>query len=295
MPFDEGQYLFTITPDDGMRVSVDGTMVLSAWYDQAAHNYTKVVPLSKGQHKIQVEYYEHGGLAQAKFMYKKVDSDTSRACSHINGVSYKKYDVQSPVTDRPASVHADLNLELRGYKRVNQPKTYQNYTGTTDGNSPNLRWLFADKRVPVITGTYKVYDWNWQDNVRGQLLTNWPVTHIDVQTDDGEIIYVPSSGYDLGGGYEVLVLYADDDKQRITLKYTNNDNVVRGYTLHIDRICIDPELFSLYQQLDTNGRNYLPALSAGQAIGYAAGNHVGVSIVDSGQFMDPRSKKDWWK
>ena len=44
--------------------------------------------------------------------------------------------------------------------------------------------------------------------------------------------------------YEVLVLYAAED--RITLKYTRNDNVISGYTLHLEQVCVDPVLLALY-------------------------------------------------
>jgi len=70
------------------------------------------------------------------------------------------------------------------------------------------------------------------------------------------MIHVPASGYDIGGGYEVLVLYAST--QRITLKYTLEDNVVEGYTLHIEHICVDPTLLALYERWNDAGRSQLP-------------------------------------
>jgi hypothetical protein len=106
-------------------------------------------------------------------------------------------------------------------------------------------------------------------------------------------VHVPDSGYTIGSGYEVLVLYAAED--RITLKYTRNDNVVHGFTLHLEALCVDPPLLSLYHSLNAAGRGQLPALRPGQAVGRAAGATVGVAIRDSGSFMDPRSRKDWWR
>ena len=38
----------------------------------------------------------------------------------------------------------------------------------------------------------------------------------------------------------------------------------------------------------------LPALRAEQAFGRARGDEIMVSIRDTGSFMDPRSRKDWW-
>ena len=75
-------------------------------------------------------------------------------------------------------------------------------------------------------------------------------------SNPGEAIRVPDSGRSIGSGYEVLVLYASPD--RITLKYTPNDNVVSGYTMHIEDVCVDPNLLDLYQSLNQSGRGSLP-------------------------------------
>jgi hypothetical protein len=48
---------------------------------------------------------------------------------------------------------------------------------------------------------------------------------------------------------EVIVLFADADT--VALKYAREDSAgAQGYTLHIDRICTDPNLLALYNVLD---------------------------------------------
>jgi hypothetical protein len=39
----------------------------------------------------------------------------------------------------------------------------------------------------------------------------------------------------------------------------------------------------------------LPALRGSQALGRARDASIGVAIRDTGSFMDPRSRKDWWQ
>jgi len=109
----------------------------------------------------------------------------------------------------------------------------------------------------------------------------------------GEVLRLPDSGYDIGSGYEALVLYAT--KERITLKYTREDNVVSGYTLHVENVCVEPSLLALYQAWNDAGRGRLPALRGGQPLGRAQGVEIGVAIRDNGAFMDPRSRWDWWR
>jgi hypothetical protein len=217
-------------------------------------------------------------------------------CQPIPGETYSVLSVNPPPTDRPAEIHADLNLSMRGYELTNVYKGLVDIGGNTDSNSPQLPGLFADNRTGVFSDVYRVYDWNWSCNCRGALLSSPLVTLAGLAATPGETVHVPDSGYAIGAlanGYEVLVLYAALD--RITLKYTREDNVVRGYTLHVENVCVEPSLLALYEEWNAAGRSKLPALHPGQAFGTAKGDAIGVAIRDNGTFMDPRSRKDWWR
>ena len=214
-------------------------------------------------------------------------------CAPIPGESYDVVGVPPPPTDRPAEEHADLNLALRGYELTDAHKGLVDYSGDTDPKAPQLPGLFADDRVPTFSDVYQVHHWNWGKNERGSAIDDPEVTLAGMEVAPGEIIHVPTSGYEIAPGYQVLVLYASTE--RITLKYTLEDNVVQGYTLHVENICVEPDLLALYQTWNEAGRGYLPALQAGQAFGRARGSEIGVAIRDNGAFMDPRSRKDWWK
>ncbi|HEY66572.1 MAG TPA: hypothetical protein G4O02_18640 [Caldilineae bacterium] len=209
------------------------------------------------------------------------------------GQRYATLSVNPPPTDRPAERHADLNLSLRGYIPVDAYKGLLDYPGGSDPNAPQLSGLFADAHIPTFRAVYQIYDWDWTCNCRGAPIANPAVTLAGLATAPGEIIHVPDSRYTIGDGYEVLVLYAEET--RITLKYTGDDNVVHGYTLHLEHICVDPALLALYRTWNEAGRERLPALQAGQPLGRALGVEIGVAIRDSGAFMDPRSRKDWWR
>lgn len=217
------------------------------------------------------------------------------ACEPIPWITYATLSVNSQPTDIPAEQHADLNLALRGYVPTSAYLGLVDYGGPTDPGAPQLAGLFLDQRTPTFDIAYQVYDWNWSCNCRDQPISEPPVTLIGMGTSPGEILYVPDSGYTIGigDGYEVLVLYAS--AERITLKYTREDNVVHGYTLHVESICVEPKLLALYQSWNAAGRKYLPALKTRQPFGRARGSLIGVAIRDTGTFMDPRSRKDWWQ
>ncbi|MFN2219782.1 MAG: hypothetical protein ACK2UA_14330 [Anaerolineae bacterium] len=213
-------------------------------------------------------------------------------CTPIPGVLYNTLSVNPPPTDRPAEVHADLNLALRGYEITSGYHGLVDYGGSADPKAPQLYTLFADQRVPSFPTLYQVYNWDWECNCRADLATNYPVTLAGMGTASGEVLRLPDSGYDIGSGYEALVLYASE--KRITLKYTRDDNVVSGYTIHVENICVEPSLLALYQAWNDAGRGQLPALRAGQPFGRARTTEIGVAIRDAGTFMDPRSRQDWW-
>jgi hypothetical protein len=218
----------------------------------------------------------------------------AEVCQPIPDESYGDLSMNGkPTTDPPAEEHPDLNLALRGYELTDAYKGLVDYSGGSDPGAPQLPGLFADNRTATFSNVYQVYGWDWECKCRGSLITDWDVTLAGLAVTPGETIHVPDSGYSIGGGYEVLVLYATPE--RITLKYTPDDHVIGGYTLHVENICVEPRLLALYQSWNDAGRGHLPALRAGQAFGRARGDEIGVVIRDNGAFMDPRSRKDWWQ
>jgi hypothetical protein len=214
-------------------------------------------------------------------------------CQPIQGQTYGAMSIRGGPTNRPATEHADLNLGRRGWKPVNGGLALLNLGGPTDGNAPRFSGLFAPARSPRMIAAYQVYNWDFASGRRTTAIGNPAVTLLGFATAPGEIIHVPNAGYSIGSGFATLVLYAEPS--RITLKYTREDNVAVGYTLHIENVCVDPRLLGLYRALNDSGRRQLPALRNGQPLGSATGTQILVGIQDSGTWMDPRSRKDWWQ
>lgn len=216
---------------------------------------------------------------------------TGSACTPT-GQTYGTLEPIDPATG-DVSRHPDMNLAVRGYIPTTAYLGLVDYAGNIDPNAPQLYTLFGNRRTPAFTAAYRVYQWDWSCNCRGGPIAKWDVTLLGMRTTPGELIRLPVAGYDVGGGYGALVLYAEST--RLTLKYTREDNVVAGYTLHLENICVDANLLALYRRLNAAGRSKLPALWPGQPIGRAPGSEIDAAIRDTGSFLDPRSRKDWWQ
>lgn len=213
-------------------------------------------------------------------------------CMPIAGASYATLARVGPPSDRLPAEHGDLNLALRGFAPTGGTLGLVDVSGPIDDGAPQLNTLFGDDRLPAFVTNYRVHDWDWSCNCRGAPITDPEVTLTGLGTSVGEVLELPDSGYDIGGGYEALVLFVDDT--RITLKYTREDNVVSGYTIHVEGVCVEPSLRALYEASHAAGRVDLPALRGDQPFGRARGGEVRVAIRDTGRFMDPRVRKDWW-
>lgn len=240
-------------------------------------------------------------LGQQIYLPLVASPDPTPICPTSSNATFSLIPIEGPPADHPDYLHGDLNLSLRGYDPTGGTLGLVNYNGSTDSNSPQLAGLFSPNRFPGISAVYRVYSWNWAcgpDGCRGPIINSPAVTLADLIASPGEPLSIPERNPDIfGGGYKAIVLYAE--AQRITLGYTRQDSVANGYSVHLENICVDPNLLALYRA-QTNGTGWhvtgqLPGLRNNQVLGTALGSEVKVAIRDRGTFLDPRSRKDWWQ
>jgi hypothetical protein len=70
--FGGGRYRFKTTTDDGVRLYIDGKLVIDRWYEMGVTTFTVQRDLGSGNHTIRMEYFEHLGIAVAKLSWEKV-------------------------------------------------------------------------------------------------------------------------------------------------------------------------------------------------------------------------------
>ncbi len=69
-----GTYTFTTTGDDGVRLWVDGQLVIDAWYPQSPTEHSGAIALSADRRvDLRLEYFEQGGGAVARLAWTMPD------------------------------------------------------------------------------------------------------------------------------------------------------------------------------------------------------------------------------
>jgi hypothetical protein len=102
-----GTYNFTVTSDDGIRLYVDGLLVINQWRDQSPTTYTASRTLREGTHDFRIEYYENGGGAVARFSY------TVATTSDVPDIALV---VANPASPTPADVALRDRLVNKGFE-----------------------------------------------------------------------------------------------------------------------------------------------------------------------------------
>jgi PA14 domain/Fibronectin type III domain len=65
-----GSYTFTVTGDDGVRLFLNGQLIIDGWTDQYPTSYSHTTTLTAGTlYNIELHYYEHGGDASCRLRW----------------------------------------------------------------------------------------------------------------------------------------------------------------------------------------------------------------------------------
>ena len=72
--FEPGSYRFTATTDDGVRLWVDGHLLIDKWRDQPYTSHSGTTHIS-GDVPVKMAYYENGGAAAARLLWTRVEDE----------------------------------------------------------------------------------------------------------------------------------------------------------------------------------------------------------------------------
>ena len=133
-----GTYQFTVTSDDGIRLWVNGTLILDKWYPHAVETHTAEAYLGAGHHLIQVDYFEQTGLAVAKVQWAlkgQVPATGNWKAEYFNNLT---------LSGTPALVRNEAAINYNWGTGSPQP-------GTINADNFSARWT---QSVTLAAGTY---------------------------------------------------------------------------------------------------------------------------------------------
>jgi hypothetical protein len=169
--FTPGTYRFNASTDDGIRVYVDGNLIIDAWYNQKLPNtHSADINLSADRHHILVEYYEAGGEASVHVWWSRLQNP--------GGWQGNYYD-NAELRGGPALVRNDANISFdwgvgppapwmpadnfsaRWTRQINfEPGNYRLNARTDDG----VR-VYVDDALVMDYWQPQDYAWNYYDNI----------------------------------------------------------------------------------------------------------------------------------
>ncbi len=185
-------YQFKANADDGVRVFVDGKLIIDHWGPSQSTTFTENLDLAAGNHTVKVEYLELSGYAKLNFSYqilqKKVFKYDSTAYSSTLGDALAKQMRTNPQTDvvyiYSSGVDVDANNNNKG----------------------------------TVNGTYNVRVWPGTENAVSGLLNNGTrVTILDRVKD-----------YDGDTWYKIIYPGFVDAGQQSVMSYLDPSNFERG-------------------------------------------------------------------
>ncbi len=236
----------------------------------------------------------------SNMLYPEINSSGKEGADQCQTVTYGSPGSAGADTTDPTAVAADtdINLDARGTPNPAEGvKDLIDVGGPTDDGAPQFSTLFGDTPVlsPTITALFQLNLNDGKTPIPRDDSSNWGVTQIQLAANG--TILSPKNGYPggIGEGFHYTILYADQGKGTLTIKATAEDNAVYGYTIHLTNLDINPTILDLYQKSMDSNRTKLAAISCGFPLGTPRGGNFKIAIADTGTFIDPRVRKDWWK
>ena len=138
-----GTYTFYSTTDDGVKLWINGQLIIEKWIDQAPREWTGTINMSAGQRvAFKMEYYENGGGAVAQLSWSgpgvgkqivpssQLHSGTNASlASAINSSAPLQEESSPSITLYPNPVQQYLSMDLAHYVNTSLEYTIYNIQG----------------------------------------------------------------------------------------------------------------------------------------------------------------------
>jgi hypothetical protein len=166
--FPPATYRFTATMDDGMRVWVDGRLIMDHWSESQEHTQIADVSLN-GNHDVRVDYFEAGGMAVARLSWAPITT-TGGGGGGGGGTGFVNWRGQYfnniTLTGTPSLVRDDRVIDFDWGLGSPGPEIFNDFF--------SARWTKTFQTVPGLYRFFVTSDDGARVWVNGQLiLNNW--------------------------------------------------------------------------------------------------------------------------
>lgn len=122
-PIEQGGIEFTVKADDGVRLWLNGELIIDAWVDQGPTTYKAVRKLLAGDHTLKLEFYEHGGgaLVQLNWALSNVPIPVPPDPVPPDPTPPEP----TPVPPSPATLELSVNGAVQTSGPIGEPLTYK--------------------------------------------------------------------------------------------------------------------------------------------------------------------------
>lgn len=164
LSFAEGTYRFNATSDDGVRVWLDGDLIIDQWRDSSVVTYSAERYVSGGAHAVRVEYYENNQTATIRFWWERLDSTPSYSDWKGEYWSNRSFDGSPTLTRNDEEI--DFNWGSRGPDdRLPRDNFAVRWTQRVEFDDGLYRFYArADDGIRVYLDNELILD-EWHDNL----------------------------------------------------------------------------------------------------------------------------------
>jgi hypothetical protein len=263
--FSGGNYQFTVTADDGVRLWIDSQLVLDKWILQAPTTYT-VGPLSlSGNKTLKMEYFENAGGAVAKLSWQEVSPPPPPPPPPTG---------KSKLTIHTGFTGGESMLFIEQAKPTTV-KILDNFgqAAVVKQKSPNTQILgriWYDDRQRMNDGNPEDRAQEWWNNVKGIILANSAVDYWEGYNEPE----IPNA--------TVMSWYARFEKKRVEILAANGKKACIGnFSTGVPDVN-DPTVWPAFY----------PAIDAAMANGGVMGLHE-YSAPTMDWLFDPTTGEGW--
>ncbi|KRD11568.1 hypothetical protein ASE21_07620 [Flavobacterium sp. Root901] len=163
-----GTYNISLGGDDGIRLYIDGTLVLNRWNDHSFILDAALYTLTAGSHDFVLEYYENGGSARTNFSYGLIKGDNVNLpygdnVWNVYGFTKNNFDLTQTVY---AGTFVDSNLNINTTTSWAADKSPSAVTTWQGAPMPIDYFTTTYKRQGFPCGNYQIQVVNCDDDMR---------------------------------------------------------------------------------------------------------------------------------